>query len=684
MRKYLAERDNREVVTFKQWGRKGFSLFTVLKKIVRISVLSVSYFLLVPCISFANTESDTLKQVKMELDLDEIEVSASRAPSLFSQIARVLVVIDSKEIEQRTVSSVQELLRQVSAVDIRERGTGGIQADISIRGGTFDQTLILLNGVNITDPQTGHHNLNIPVELNQIERIEILNGPAARIYGPNAFSGAINIVTREFNKNEINISAGGGSFGTLNTNISAGLKSGKINNLISGGYSSSKGYIENTDYAVKNLFYTGNLIDGKKLFLQAGLTDKEFGANSFYSPLYPNQFEKTRTIFSSLKYEFPVKYHLTPVVYYRRHSDTFMLFRNNSPEWYENHNYHKTDTWGANINSWFVWSAGKTSLGTEFRSEKILSNNLGEDLKTEIKVWGEDAWFTKSKSRNSFSFFTEHSAYIQKWTFSAGIMGNVISDYLNKFKLMPGFDMSYQVLPEIKLVASWNSSMRMPTFTDLYYSGPVNTGNSELKPEESDMFESGIKLSSVLFLGHLVYFKMNGKNIIDWVKTEADEIWQSMNHTKIQGSGIDADLKISFSKNSKVRNSGSIQLSYLYNNQKKNESELISYYVLDYLKQKFVASLNQPFGKHWTADLSVVYQKREGTYTRFDADGSGTETGYSPFWLSNAKIMYHRNNIRIFVSANNIFDKSYFDIGNIIQPGRRINSGIVISFPSGK
>lgn len=684
MKRYLAENNNKEVVAFKKWGRKSFSLFSVLKKVVKISVLSVSYFLFVPCISFANTEADTLKQIKMELNLDEIEVSASRAPSLFSQIARVLVVIDSKEIEQRPVSSVQELLRQVSGIDIRERGTGGIQADISIRGGTFDQTLILLNGVNITDPQTGHHNLNIPVELNQIERIEILNGPAARIYGPNAFSGAVNIVTRQFSKNEINISADGGSFGTLGTNISAGLKNKNFNNLISGGYSSSKGYIENTDFTVKNIFYTGNLINDKKISFQAGLTDKEFGANSFYSPLYPNQFEKTQTFFSSLKMEFPVKYHLTPVIYYRRHSDTFMLFRDNPPDWYKNHNYHKTDTWGANINSWFVWSAGKTSFGAEFRSEKILSNNLGEDLKTEIRVPGKDAWFTKSKSRNSLSFFTEHSAYVKKWTFSAGIMGNIISDYLNILKLMPGVDVSYQALPKIKLVTSWNSSMRMPTFTDLYYTGPVNTGNSELKPEESDMFESGIKLNSVLFSGHLVFFKMNGKNIIDWVKTETDEKWQSMNHTKIEGRGIDADLKILFSKNPGVRNSGSIQLSYLYNNQKKNEGEFISYYVLDYLKHKFIASLNQPFFKQWAADFSVIYQNREGSYTRYDADGSATETGYSPFWLSNIKVMYHKNNIRFYVLVNNIFDKSYFDIGNIVQPGRRINTGIVISFPSGK
>ncbi len=162
----------------------------MLRRIVKISVLSISYLVSAPAISFA-VEQDTT-EVKMQYDLDEIEVSAQRSPALYSQVARIISVIESKEIESSPAQSVQNLLEYVASVDVRQRGAEGVQADISIRGGTFDQTLILLNGINITDPQTGHHNFNLPVNLNQIERIEILEGPAARVYGPNAFSGAIN------------------------------------------------------------------------------------------------------------------------------------------------------------------------------------------------------------------------------------------------------------------------------------------------------------------------------------------------------------------------------------------------------------------------------------------------------------------------------------------------------------
>ncbi|MDZ7605551.1 MAG: TonB-dependent receptor plug domain-containing protein, partial [Cyclobacteriaceae bacterium] len=141
--------------------------------------------------------------------------------------------IERKEIESSPAQSVQDLLEYVAGVDVRQRGAEGVQADVSIRGGTFDQTLILLNGINITDPQTGHHNLNIPVSLSQIERIEILEGPAARVYGPNAFSGAINIVTRQSGSNSVDLQLSSGSFRYFDADLAGSFKTGKLQNSIS-------------------------------------------------------------------------------------------------------------------------------------------------------------------------------------------------------------------------------------------------------------------------------------------------------------------------------------------------------------------------------------------------------------------------------------------------------------------
>lgn len=676
----LLKRTQKAIITFKKWGRKNFSLFSILKKEIRISVLSVAYFLAVPIQSVA-MEPDTLKQVKMEFDLDEIEVSASSVPAVFSEIARVLTVINSKEIEQSSASSVQELLEQIASLDVRQRGAGGVQADISIRGGTFDQTLILLNGINITDPQTGHHNLNIPVGFSQIDRIEILNGPAARIYGPNAFSGAINIVTKQNTGNELSASIGTGSFGYFDSKLSVGFKTGAMNHMVAGNYTTSNGYIENTDYDISNVFYTGRL-DSKagKLALQAGMTGKGFGANSFYTPVYPNQYENIQTWFSSARIESFTKFNLTPAVYYRRHSDKFMLFRENPPEWYKNHNFHQTNVWGVNLNSWYLWDAGKTSLGAEFRSENILSNVLGEETEKVVQVKGENAFYTNSANRQSVSVFAEHIFYLNKWTFSGGILGHYISDNAQVWSFFPGVEGSYQLNPSLKFVASLNTSLRMPTFTDLFYSGPTNLGNPELKPEKSDLLEMGVKLNSVRVKGHVALFHSKGKDIIDWVKSENDELWHSMNHTSIKSNGLDVNVSFYPQKIATKQWTGSFKLGYLYNNQKKLESDLISYYVLDNLKHKLVIAVNQPFFTNVSADLKFIFQDREGAYTAYTNGNFETETAYKPFWLVDAKLMYRKKNFSLYVSSGNLLNKSYFDLGNVMQPGRWVKTGITYNF----
>ncbi len=660
---------------FKKWGRKSYSLFSILHKLVKISVLSVSYFLVVPVLSFA-MERDTT-DIKMEFDLDEIEVSASRVPMLYSQIARVLTVIENREIERAPVQSVQDLLEYVAGVDIRQRGAEGVQADISIRGGSFDQTLILLNGINITDPQTGHHNLNLPVSLSQIERIEILEGPAARVYGPNAFSGAINIVTRQPDFNSIAAHFSAGSFGYLNSDVSGSVKTGQFVHLLAGNLKNSDGYIENTDFLDLNFFYSGKFkAQNGKLTLQAGISDKEFGANSFYTPVYPNQFEQIQTLFTSVKWDSQNAMHLTPAVYWRRLSDKFMLFREDAPEWYQNHNYHRTDVYGATINSWFLWAGGKTSVGAEIRSENILSNLLGEEIETPEQVPGKDAFYTKSKSRSTSSVFLEHIFHHAKWNISGGIMGNYITGSGSGVNFFPGADISYFIRPSLKLVASWNTSLRMPTFTDLYYSGPTNEGNAELKPEKTMTFEGGVKFNSKYVNSHAVIYLRQGTNLIDWVKTENETVWRSMNHTQINSKGIEFNLKYLPAEHLGEKWPQVVNIGYFFNNQSKEEGALISYYILDNLRHKFVASVNQQVTRKISVDFKFRFQDREGTFSLFRAGESAVETPYNPFWLIDAKILYQKNNFSLYISSSNLLNKSYFDLGNIIQPGRWIKTGI--------
>lgn len=658
-----------EVFTFKRWGGKSYSLFNAIKKPVRIGVLLAVYTTVTePEFGFAQT--DTTK-VSMEYDLDEIEVGAQRAPVAFSQVARIVSVIGREEIEAAPVQSIQELLEYALSVDVRQRGVHGVQADISVRGGSFDQTLILLNGINITDPQTGHHALNLPVSLKNIQRVEILEGPSARVFGPNAFSGAINIITGSGNESNLRIDLSAGQHQLTDANISAGISHGKWQHFGAFNRISSDGYIENTDFKVWNGFYQGKFSTKPgNLDVQVGRTNKAFGANSFYTATYPNQFEETKTTFASVKFDSETKIHLTPSIYWRRHQDRFELFRNNPASWYKGHNYHLTDVFGSNLNAWIATRMGKTAFGAEIRSENVWSNVLGNQLDEPVEVPGEDGqFFTKSYSRTTISYFLEHSVYLKRLTISAGALTNWISDLGFGWNIYPGIDASMALSEKWKIYSSVSSSLRMPTFTDLFYSGPTNLGNPNLKPEKATNFEGGIKFSSSGLSGHVGTYFRKGKDLIDWVREKDTDKWQTQNLTSINTTGVEFSATIFPEKLiSRSFPLSKIGVNYAHTTLNKTEADFLSYYVLDNLKHKLDIEINHKIWKRLNGSWRISYQDRNGMRTQTLA--------FEPFWLVNARVMWKTNRTEIYAMASNLFDKSYYDLGTIQQPGRWISMGI--------
>lgn len=666
-----------EMFTFRRWGGKNYSLFQAISKQIKIAVLLAIYTTVaIPEDVFAQTDST---EVSMEYDLDEIEVSAQRSPVTFSQVARIISVIERDDIEAAPVQSIQELLEYALGVDVRQRGVHGVQADVSVRGGSFDQTLILLNGINISDPQTGHHNFNLPVSLKNVSRVEILEGPAARVYGPNAFSGAINIITGEENRENLKTDVSYGDYNLLDLNAAANFQTGKMNQFIAANRKSSDGYIDNTDFKTQNIFYHGKLTTQPgKLDIQAGFTKKGFGANSFYTPKYPNQYEATKTSFASVKFETGKKLHFIPALYWRRHQDRFELFRDNPASWYTTHNYHLTDVLGSNLNAWFSSSLGKTAFGAEFRSENVWSNVLGTEMDEPIEVPGEEGnFFIRSHSRTHISYFAEHSFYLNKFSLSTGVMANWISDLNFDWKVYPGIDLAYHISDQIRIYSSFNTSMRMPTFTDLFYNGPTNVGNPNLKPEKSNTIEGGIKFRNKGINAHINTFFRKGKDLIDWVRISEEVKWETQNLTEINSFGIESAVNILpeqlFNQPLFLKK---IKLSYSYINLDKGENGFHSNYVLDNLKHKFDATIQHSILKYLSANWQISYQDRNGTYMKFEDGNYMQEIDFNPFWLINLKVSWKKDNLELYTTASNIFDTEYNDIGNLKQPGRWINFGI--------
>ena len=295
-------------ICFKRWKRTPWAAFASLGKVIKIGVLSVAYSILVmngqPLLAQSNQKSgnDTIRA------LEELIINTER-PTPFQPLVRVVAVIQQAEIERAAVNNLPDLLRYLQGTDLRTRGGEGVQSDLNILGGTFDQTMVMINGVNFTDPQTGHHSLNLPVEISQIERIEILHGPGAWSEGSVAYAGAINIITKSPRKTGASLSLSGGSFGYFkgDANLQFAKKSGQWNlsAQAGGGYGRSDGYAENTDFDILNLYTNIVAAKGNKhtIAAQAGYQHKAFGANSFYTAAYPEQFEETSLWLSSLQHK---------------------------------------------------------------------------------------------------------------------------------------------------------------------------------------------------------------------------------------------------------------------------------------------------------------------------------------------------------------------------------------------
>ena len=675
--------NQRKALVFKQFTHKGWSLFACLGRVVVISVLSASTLQNATAasrhISTDEEPADTTRTDK-EVTLDDIEVTASRAPLALGQAARMVTVLTRDDIQAAPVQSVNDLLKYAAGLDVRQRGPIGAQTDVSIRGGTQEQITILLNGINICDPQTGHNAFDFPCDISDIERIEVLEGPAARIYGTSSLMGAVNIVTKPLptstqGKEQIAVRAEGGSFGYLSAAASISKLSTITSRLStsftrSDGYSRSKSGALNSDYSGFKAFYEGHYSShsgeiGKRLSWHAGLSTKGFGSNTFYSAKFDEQFERTTKLFTALQGEVDAgAFHFHPALYWNRTHDRFELIRGTEDKVPFNH--HRTDVFGLNLNSWFDSPLGRTAFGAEFRNEDVVSSNLGEPLN---EVNGK---YKFGLNRTNLSLHLEHNIMTGRFTLSAGLVAVKNTWNQMPFTVYPGIDASLRIGEQWKVYASYNESLRMPSFTELYYSVGGHKADKYLKPEELRAVECGVKFFARRFSARASLFHHHQRNTIDWVMDtrDPDATWQSVNLTKINTLGFETDVTL----NSKF---STLNISYCYLHQQKDDlPHLQSQYSLEYLRHKLTASLNVALTSQLALIAKYRFQDRMGNYT----DISGQVQNYHPYSVVDARLTWQADAYTLYVEANNLLNHRYVDYGNVPQPGIWLMAGATYSF----
>jgi vitamin B12 transporter len=482
-------------------------------------------------------------------NLDEVVVLSTKIDLPFSKNFRTVKIISSEDIKNSPVTNVSDLLQEITGVDVRRRGVGGVQGDLYIRGGGFDQTLLLVDGMKMDDVQTGHHTLNMILPLYLIERIEIIKGPAARIFGQNAFNGAINIVTKEFEgeKRTVNLNLNElsyGSFEQKNISLSTKIIGEKIKSLISYSGNRSDGYRHNTDFKKNNYFIkTSFNSNNSPVDVIASFTENKFGANGFYaSPSATEQYEETQAsllgITTTINSE---KLSITPRLYWRRGQDEYIYIRDN-PSVYRN--LHKTNKVSAELSGSYFSNSGVTGFGLDLSTVNISSNNLGEHNRTTVNLFAD----------HTFKLFD------QKLVVSPGIALSYFSDM--SFHSFPGIDLGYNVSSNFKLYSNIGKTYRIPTYTDLYYSDRTTVGNENLNPESATSTEFGLKYNTSNFKFSTALFNRNAKNIIDYVKQSEDDLWKAVNIGSLSTSGFEVDMSYRFKSSYSLSNDNSISIGY--------------------------------------------------------------------------------------------------------------------------
>ena len=581
-------------------------------------------------------------QEKKEIQaLDTILIKSTRIDLPFKENARTIQVISAEFIKNSAATNVADLLQQVAGVDIRRRGTAGSQADLYIRGGGFDQTLLLIDGIKMDDAQTGHHTMNAALPIEVIERIEIIKGPAARVFGQNAFTGAINIVTKSTLENTASVNIEAGSFGQLNGSVTVGKEFENASIIAHVGILTSDGYRHNSDYENKNYVLKG--IFNKKeqpIEVIATFFDKKFGANGFYaSATATEQYEETQSSLFGASTTFRTeKFKITPRVYWKRGQDEYVYIRDN-PSVYRN--LHITNKVGVETNASYTSDLGITGFGLDIYRVFISSNNLGK------------------RNRTMANLFLEHRFKFAdgKIDITPGVAITYFSDF--KFHAFPGLDIGFKLSDNLKAYGNLGVTYRIPTYTDLYYNDRSTIGNSNLKPEEAFAQEIGLKFNSGRFTSSVAIFNRDADNLIDFIRPDVTSKYEATNIAKVNTKGFELNTETRFKLN-EFNQTLSFGYNYL-NDDILDQNKDLSRYSLNTLKHQFITRFESKLFKN--VRQNIIYKHAERTIG----------TSYN-VW--DASVIVAVNAFNFTVTANNIFNAEYIESGFVPMPPSSLLFGL--------
>ncbi len=656
-----------QIFCFKRWNRKGWSAFASFHRLVMIGVLSVGMSMLLLATQRASAQPADTTVVLRELRIAEVGISGRRSAAVRNVVSQT-PLFDRKAQAAAPYQTLESALRAAPSVDIRERGGKGTQADISIRGGSFDQTMVLLNGIDFTDARTGHQSHSLPVDLDCISGIELLDG----IPGVGAYAGAVNIRTAPLAARYLRFEGVGGQYGYAYGNLSGAVTAGGFTVQSAVSYRRSDGYRHNTDFDTYNAFVraTYETQQGGLFDFQAGYQRRSFGSNGFYAVYNPEQWERTTTALTSLRWlQRFGRFSLGAAISYRKNFDRYDWTRGTPM------NRHNTDNAGAKLWADCDWAGGTTTLGGDYAFNHIYSSNLGDLLSV------PNGHYTRAKARHTGNLFLRHSW--QRGAWDAAASGGVSFTPYGETALWSVAG-GYAPAPGWHVGVGAAQSMRLPTFTDLYYSSPAQINNLDLIPEKAVTVHAGARYAKGHWNASATAYYRAGRDIIDWVWHADDdpvEAWRGKWHSE-QSNALDTygvELAGGY-----VAADGFLRratLSYAFVSTDRT-SDVIAKSAMDFLRHKAALSVEVHFLRRMTFAFTASVARRNGSYTDYPVSGDASVSvirDYEPYFLLDARLAWEKGIWRLYVDGTNLTDAHHCDMGGIPLPGVWVTGGVVLT-----
>ncbi len=557
-------------------------------------------------------------------------------PLTEGQSARSTATLDVQP-TKLVYGDAQDLLRSDTSVDLEERGGAGVQTDVTIRGGSFEQTLVLLNGFRINDAETSHFNLDLPVVADALQSVNVLHGAGSALYGSDAVAGVVDFVTAAPAPGySLHLRAGGGSYGEQEQAAVASWGGKRASEMLAGGREFSDGFITDRDYRseeansetrVKSLFGDSDVL--------LAASDRAFGANQFYGN-YPS-YERTKGWLAGINQQIDAK--TQAMLAYRRHTDEYVLLRDD-PSVYENN--HIDTSWQGAVRrkETLPLHGAAVFYGLEANADEIHSNSLGDH------------------GRNRGAGYAGFEWTGAKWgTLSAGAREEVFSGGLNVFT--PDVAVSVRLPRQLKLRASVGRGFRLPTYIDLYYNDPSTISDPNLKPESAWNFDGGVDwyASAKLALSFTAFHSVQ-TNAIDYVRANASSPWQAQNLDGLHFTGTEESVDWRPMAGQEFR----IGLTTLTGAQRALNG-LQSEYVFNYPVQNASAEWIGQFRN------GLLLRQRLRVVNRIDRS-------VYPVW--DASAAYEGKRVQPYVRATNLSNTDYQEVLGVQNQSRAVVAGVEV------